>query len=1117
MTLDAQTVDPQTALAPAVPSTETASDPFWYRDAVIYELHIKAYADANGDGVGDFRGLTERLDHVQSLGVNTIWLLPFYPSPQRDDGYDVANYEDVHPNYGTLDDFRAFVVEAHRRGLRVITELVVNHTSDQHPWFQAARRAPKGSPERNFYVWSDDNTLYTGTRIIFTDTEKSNWTWDEVAQQYFWHRFFSHQPDLNFDNPAVLEAVLKTMEFWLEMGVDGFRLDAIPYLIERDGTSNENLRETHDVIKKIRARIESHYPGRLLLAEANMWPEDVREYFGDGDECQMAYHFPLMPRMYMAIAQEDRHPIVEILAQTPEIPDNCQWAIFLRNHDELTLEMVTSKERDYMYRMYASDARARINLGIRRRLAPLLENDRARIELMNGLLLSMPGTPVLYYGDEIGMGDNIFLGDRDGVRTPMQWTSDRNGGFSRADPQRLYLPPIQDPIYGFEALNVEAQSREPSSLMNWTKRLLAVRSGSQAFGRGRFTMLHPGNRKVLAYVREYQDDVILCVFNVSRVAQPVELALEAYKGRVPVEMLGRNAFPTIGDHPYMMTLPAYGFFWFRLATDAAPPQWHVERLTIEDLPVLVLFDGWNSFFRSKVVPWRMGMAEKTRKQFETELLPRFMQRQRWYAAKNDLLKSATLSAHGVLGTEASPWLLAIVDTQGATEPARYFVPMVLAFEEEDEDRVRELTALAVTRVREQAVVGVLADAMGDAPFCRALIEAMGAGRDLPAEGGLLRFTPTAAFAEVVGDALSQPTPLQRLTTSSNSITLLGDRLFLKAYRRLQAGISPELEMGRYLTDVAGYGHAVPVAGSLEFVAKDGSVWVLALLQAQVANQGDAWSYIVDQLARLLEAQRGSEADPRADVEAMADRVQLLARRVAELHVALGKRSGVPAFEPAPITAGDLAAWSTGVRAECQRTLALLPSRAATLSEPLAALAARVNAAGAKLEERIAQAARIAPVGLKTRLHGDLHLQQVLIVRDDFLIIDFEGEPQRTLDERRAKHSALRDVAGMLRSLDYVRHTALHQTAQGTAEYERLAPVARQWERRMRQAFVEAYRDVAVTGGLYASAAAFDAARPMLDLFELEKALYELRYEIDNRPDWVGVPLAGIAELAGLGE
>ncbi|MBE0546555.1 MAG: maltose alpha-D-glucosyltransferase, partial [Rubrivivax sp.] len=783
-------------------------------DAVIYELHIKAYADANGDGIGDFRGLTERLDHVQALGVNTIWLLPFYPSPLRDDGYDVADYENVHPSYGTLDDFRAFVIEAHRRGLRVITELVVNHTSDQHPWFQAARRAPKGSPQREFYVWSDDPKLYSGTRIIFTDTEKSNWTFDEVAGQYFWHRFFSHQPDLNFDNPAVLEAVLGTMEFWLEMGVDGFRLDAIPYLIERDGTANENLRETHDVIKAIRRRVEQKYPGRLLLAEANMWPEDVREYFGDGDECQMAYHFPLMPRMYMAIAQEDRHPVVEILAQTPDIPANCQWAIFLRNHDELTLEMVTSKERDYMYSMYASDARARINLGIRRRLAPLLENDTERIKLMNSLLLSMPGTPVLYYGDEIGMGDNIFLGDRDGVRTPMQWTSDRNGGFSRADPQRLYLPPIMDPIYGFEAVNVEAQSREPSSLLSWTRRLLAVRGSSQAFGRGQFTMLHPGNRKVLGYLREHGDDVILCVANLSRVAQPVELELGAWKGRVPVEMLGRNSFPTVGELPYMLTLPGYGFFWFRLSTDATPPRWHTERLPVEDLVVMVLFDGWNSFFRNRVVPWRIGLAEKTRAQLERELLPRFMLRQRWYAAKTEALERVTLAEHAMLPLRGQDCMLTLVDTQGPAGSARYFVPLVMVFEDDDEERTRGLAALAVSKVRQQARMGLLADAMADEPFCRALVEGIGGSRVLKAEGGSVRFTPGKAYADVVGDALQGPTPLHRLILSSNSVSLLGERLFLKAYRRLQPGPSPELEMGRHLTDVVAYANCVPVAGSV---------------------------------------------------------------------------------------------------------------------------------------------------------------------------------------------------------------------------------------------------------------------------------------------------------------
>jgi maltose alpha-D-glucosyltransferase / alpha-amylase len=1100
----------------AVPAAAVDPDPLWYKDAVIYELHIKAYADANGDGIGDFRGLTERLDHVQSLGVNTIWLLPFYPSPQRDDGYDVADYENVHPSYGTLDDFRAFVAEAHRRGLRVITELVVNHTSDQHPWFQAARKAPKGSPERNFYVWSDDPKLYSGTRIIFTDTEKSNWTWDEVAQQYFWHRFFSHQPDLNFDNPAVVEAVLSAMEFWLEMGVDGFRLDAIPYLIERDGTSNENLRETHDVIKAIRARIDADYPGRLLLAEANMWPEDVREYFGDGDECQMAYHFPLMPRMYMAMAQEDRHPVVEILAQTPDIPPNCQWAIFLRNHDELTLEMVTSKERDYMYSMYAADSRARINLGIRRRLAPLLENDTDRIRLMNSLLLSMPGTPVLYYGDEIGMGDNIFLGDRDGVRTPMQWTSDRNGGFSRADPQRLYLPPIQDPIYGFEAVNVEAQAREPSSMLNWTRRLLAVRSSSRAFGRGRFTMLHPGNRKVLAYVREFEDDVVLCVANVSRTAQPVELALGAYKGRVPVEMLGRNAFPPIGDLPYLLTLPAHGFFWFRLSTDAAPPRWHAERLSIDDLPVLVLFDGWNSFFRGRVVPWRIAMAEKTRQQLERELLPRFLLRQRWYAAKAEPLERVALAAHAMLEAGGQQWLLALADTHGSAEPTRYFVPLAITFEDDDEERTRALGPAALSKVRQQAQMGLLADAMADEPFCRAMVAAISAGRELRGEVGRLCFVPGATCAAVVGDALDGPTPLQRLAASSNSISLLGERLFLKAYRRLRAGINPELEMGSYLTDVVGFANCVPVAGSVELHAADDTVWVLALLQPQLANQGDAWSSTVDQLVRLLETHAGGNPDETGDgVAAMVERMQVLARRVAELHLALARRTGTPAFDPEPIEAADLARWSAAVRDDMGHGIAALRTASATWDVPLAGLAGRVLDALPALAQRTAQLARTAPAGLKTRLHGDLHLGQVLLCRDDFVLIDFEGEPRRSFEERRAKHSALRDVAGMLRSFDYARHTALAQAAQGNVERQRLAPQARRWEQHMREGFLQAYREVTVAGGLYANDAAFAAARPLLDLFELEKVLYELRYEIDNRPDWVGVPLAGLAALAGV--
>ena len=594
-------------------------DQLWYKDAVIYQLHIKAFFDSSGDGIGDFKGLIEKLDYIQELGVNTIWMLPFYPSPLRDDGYDIADYYNVNPSYGTMDDFKIFVQEAHKRGLRVITELVINHTSDQHPWFQTARAAPKGSPERDFYVWSDTDQKYLETRIIFTDTEKSNWAWDDTAQQYYWHRFFSHQPDLNFDNPRVIEEVIKVMYFWLDLGVDGLRLDAIPYLIERDGTINENLPETHTVIKQLRRAMDERYPDRLFLGEANMWPEDVQPYFGDGDECHMAFHFPVMPRMYMAIAQEDRHPITDIMHQTPDIPENCQWAMFLRNHDELTLEMVTDRERDYMWNFYSSDKQARINVGIRRRLAPLMDNDRRKIELLNSLLMSMPGTPVLYYGDEIGMGDNIYLGDRDGVRTPMQWSPDKNGGFSTADPHGLYLPAIIDPVYGYSSINVEAQKKHQNSYFNWTKNLIKARQ-KFSFGRGKLTFLRPDNRKILAYLQMAGDEIVLCVANLSSSPQPVELDLQNHKGSVPVEMLNGTAFPVIGELPYQLTLAPYGFFWFKLQStyqllqaNQITPEWRT----------LVIPRGFAAFNQPHI-----------RAMLENEILPNYILQQGWYKAKD---------------------------------------------------------------------------------------------------------------------------------------------------------------------------------------------------------------------------------------------------------------------------------------------------------------------------------------------------------------------------------------------------------------------------------------------------------------------------------------------------
>ena len=1093
---------------PAAGPDTVAGDPLWYKDAVIYQLHVKAFCDSNDDGIGDFRGLASKLDYVQDLGVNAIWVMPFYPSPLKDDGYDVTDYLNVHPQYGTRQDFRNFLREAHRRGLRVITELVVNHTSDQHSWFQAARRAPPDTSKRDFYVWSDNDTKYRGTRIIFTDTEVSNWTWDPVAKAYYWHRFFSHQPDLNFDNPSVMKAVFRAMRFWLDMGVDGFRLDAIPYLVEREGTNNENLPETHAVIKKLRAAIDGKYAGRLLLAEANQWPEDVRDYFGDGDECHMAYHFPLMPRMYMAIAQEDRHPVIEIMQQTPDIPANCQWAVFLRNHDELTLEMVTSKERDYMYRMYAADPRARINLGIRRRLAPLMENDMDRIKLMNSLLLSMPGSPIIYYGDEIGMGDNIFLGDRNGVRTPMQWSPDRNAGFSRADPQRLFLPPIMDPVYGFEAVNVEAQMREPSSLLNWMKRMLAVRKQSQAFGRGRLTFLKPGNNKVLAHLRELGDEAILCVANMGRSAQPVELDLKRYRGRVPVEMLGRVPFPPINDLPYLLTLPAHGFYWFRLAADVEAPDWHEAFAVREEVPMLVLFDGWMSFFRDRVVPWRIGMAQKVCDQFEQDILPRYIEGRRWFAQKGEKVQRARLADHGLWERGDQSWLLGQFDVEAGAQTVRYFIPLALAWEETEEARVRSLQAATVAKVRQQANVGVMADALADVAFCRAMVETIGQGRELETSHGRLRFAPTLAFQDIAGPDVSTMELGPPRTQGSNTVVSLGERLFLKGYRRVRPGLNPELEMGRFLTEVARFPNCVPVAGALEYLGADGSMSTLCLLQSYLPNEGDGWSYTVDYLERFLEESATHPPPPDAHGGFLA-LMQTLGIRTAELHRALARRTGDLAFDPEPFTAADLEAWRRRVLDEATATLAALEQRRSELPAAIRAETYSLLQARERLTACIENF--VPPQGgmLKMRFHGDYHLGQVLLSNHDFVIIDFEGEPARALSERRTKQLPLRDVAGMLRSFDYARSTALRRAAEGGRELWVIEPLAQQWEREVRRTFLAAYHEALQGAELYAD---YSEMQRLLDLAELEKALYELRYELDNRPDWVPIPLRGILTL-----
>lgn len=1088
-------------------------DPFWYKDAVIYELHVRAFFDSNGDGVGDFAGLSEKLDYLRDLGVNTLWVLPFYPSPMRDDGYDISDYKNINPQYGTRKEFLGFVRAAHDRGLRVITELVINHTSDQHPWFQAARRAPASSSKRDFYVWSDTPKKFEETRIIFTDSEKSNWAWDEVAHAYYWHRFFSHQPDLNHNNPKVVKAVVRVMQFWLDMGVDGLRLDAIPYLCVREGTINENLPETHAVTRYMRSVIDARYEDRMLLAEANQWPEDVRDYFSDGDECHMAYHFPLMPRMYMAIAQEDRHPVVEIMKQTPDIPENCQWAIFLRNHDELTLEMVTNKERDYMYQMYASDHKARLNLGIRRRLAPLMDNDFDKIRLMNSLLFSMPGSPIIYYGDEIGMGDNIYLGDRNGVRTPMQWSPDRNAGFSKADPQRLFLPPIMDAIYGYESVNVEAQLRDPSSLLNWTRRMLTIRKSSQAFGRGTLIFLEPGNRKVLAYLRIYAGDIILCVANLARSAQPVELELKSYKGRIPVELMGRTPFPPIGDLPYLLTLHGHGFYWFRLTKGEEVPSWHEDRLAPSELPLLVLFDGWRSFFRERVVPWRMAMADKTRYEFEQESLPRFIAGQRWYANKACRIFSAHFLDYAEWGDGEAQWFLALIRTkEGPETESCYFVPMALVWEKDNDARMRDVLALAITRVRQQGAIGVLVDAFADDLFCRGVVDAIAHSVRLVCQGGEIRFRPTARFHESVAhEALCLPIKLSG-AHSTNTTVAFGDRLFLKAYRRLQKGTNPEWEMGQFLTEVLCFKHIVPILGVLEYVEEDGSTMTLGLLQEYVDNQGDMWAFTLNYLEKDLESALTSSVAPIPDAdpyEIYNALIRVLAQRTGELHCALATRTGNEAFDPEPMTSVDLVRWVKTIQSDIDRSFSLLGMQMASLPPHTQAMARSI----CEQQERFLNAAQmifIEPImGMKIRFHGDFHLGQVLLCQNDFVIIDFEGEPSRSLAARKEKNTPLRDIASMLRSFNYVGYTALSRvTAAQPSTYDVLALRMRGWEKSATQTFLESYkRTVGIERGLYDP----DTFESILRLLTLEKGLYELRYEIENRPHWVHVPLLGLMQ------
>ncbi len=1143
-------------------------DPLWYKDAVIYQLHVRAFFDANDDGIGDFAGLTQKLDYLQDLGVTAIWLLPFYPSPLKDDGYDIADYRNVHPHYGSLRDFKTFLRAAHHRGLKVITELVINHTSDQHPWFQRSRRAPEGSRWRDYYVWSRNNQKYREARIIFQDFESSNWSWDPVARAYYWHRFYHHQPDLNFDNPEVQRAVLQILDHWLQMGVDGLRLDAVPYLFEREGTNCENLPETHAFLKKLRAHVDAHFQGRMLLAEANQWPEDAAAYFGQGDECHAAFHFPLMPRLYLAVQREDRFPIIVILQQTPEIPETCQWMLFLRNHDELTLEMVTDEERDDMYRTYGRDPRARINLGIRRRLAPLMENNRRKIELLNGLLLSLPGTPIIYYGDEIGMGDNIYLGDRNGVRTPMQWSADRNAGFSRTNPQQLYLPPIIDYEYHYESLNVETQQGNPHSLLAWMRRLLSLRQHSPALAHGTLEFLYPRNPKVLAYLRKAGSETVLVVANLSRFAQFVELDLSAFQGCTPVELFGRIEFPPIGELPYLLTLTPHSFFWFAVRSPALLA--HEGPVAINELaghePELVTLEVsgfWDRVFQGG-----------TRARLE-KLLPAYLATRPWFDGRGKVIASAVIADVVLLpiGGRRPDACFLLIELEFTDAPSeRHLLPLAFGSEERlqytqwpAEEAV--LARLDVERGGRHES-GVLYDAFGDEDFAWFLLDLIASRRSFPGHKGRVQGRPSRAFRRLRGQdeepAVPEEEPAwqpveeemehaQRLSAAaqwgfpsqwdvrvikedqSNSAVCFGQRMLLKLYRRLEEGVHPELETGQFLTDVVAFSHVPPVAGVIEYRSGHNPLVTLALLEGFIPHESTGWDHALGHLANyfdLVHAEESAEPPPEEDTprpltEAAAAEppptayrlfedflrsAGLLGRRTAELHAALAAAADHPTLAPAPFTRLYQRSVYQAVRNRVGRTFRALQNRLSDMAPPIRSDAEEALAHRDDLLDRLSGVLTRPIEALRIRCHGDFRLEEVLFTGQDFVIIDMEGEPVRPQGARPVKASALRDVAGMLHSFEYAAYWALAEQLAGVVVDPAAAAQRERWARFWigwtGSAYLGAYLDAA--GDAPFLPGRREDIETLLNVYLVETTLVRLTADLRERPDRIWIALRQLA-------
>lgn len=1084
--------------------------PLWFKDAIFYELHVRSFFDSNADGIGDFQGLVQKLDYLEDLGIDTIWLLPFYPSPLRDDGYDVTDYYDIHPDYGTLTDFKEFLKESHKRGIRVITELILNHTSDQHPWFKKARKAKAGSRFREFYVWSNSQDRYKDARIIFPSEENSNWTYDDEAKAFYWHRYYHHQPDLNYENPEVQLEMIKVADFWLKLGVDGFRLPSVTFLFEEEGTSCENLPQTHAFLKKLRSHIDKHYKNRILIAEANLWPEDAATYFGNGQECHMNFNYPLMPRLFLALRTEDSYPIIDIMEQTPPTPSASQWALFLRNHDELGLEMVSEEEKDYLFKAYAPENKTKINIGIRRRLAPLMNNDRRKIELLHILLFSLPGTPVLYYGDEIGMGDNVYLGDRFGVRTPMQWDMNLNAGFSRANPQQLFLPVIQDPVYRHESVNVSNSENTPSSLLSWMRTTIAMRKKIDIFGRGDIRFIESSNAKVIAFSRNHENRSVIVVANLSQFSESVILDLSDYKACEITEVFSQNRFLRPTDDSYPLFIGPYGTFWFQ--ADRADQKDKVD--ASGELPLLRTAVSWERLFENY----------DDIRSLERKVLPLFMRKCRWFGGKAKVITKTSLSSAIPVKVEGDTHFLLIVEVHYAQRlPEFYFLPVTFVLPDILGDRVEYTVQSVICRAEIQEQSGFIMDSSYDRIFRDFLFLNMERGSKLKDDAeGVLEFR-SGVF--VKPDLRKIDSKILK-ADQSNTAIIFGDQYFFKFYRKIEKEINPDLEIIRFLTENTTFKNSPRFAGSVQYQDKESNTIVLGLLQDKVDNQGDAWVLTMQWIETYFkQAVSCKKFPPLVDKAAIRfedvpveireliskefyDLVVLLGRRTAEMHRALASDATTPAFKPEKITPHYQRSLYSALRKLLKDRFSLLEDSLPALDPHSRELGTEVLGMRESILESFEEMFRTGISTEKTRIHGDYHLGQVLFTGSDFVIIDFEGEPGFSFSERRLKKSPFKDVAGMMRSFHYAAYgKILLNNAFKSYDPHILERAADQWQHYVSRFFLGSYMEFSGLGTNLSK-----ENRILMRTFLLEKAIYELGYELNARPDWVNVPLRGIKYL-----